>query len=56
MQTQKHYSRAPITEAFLESTRELDYNPVPPKRSQRVTMRALFKGRRKPLPYIRDEE
>ncbi len=40
----------------LESTRELDYNPVPPKCSKRITMRAQFKGRTKPLPYIIDEE
>ncbi|MEG3971119.1 hypothetical protein QUA00_26380 [Microcoleus sp. T2B6] len=32
------------------------YNPVPPKRSERVIMRAQFKGRKKPLPYIFDEE
>jgi hypothetical protein len=51
MQAQKHYSRAPITEAD-----EIDYNPVPPKRSERVTMRSQFKGRKKPLPYILDEE
>lgn len=31
------------------------YNPIPPKRSERVTMRAQFKGRGKPLPYPIDE-
>lgn len=40
----------------LESIGETDYNPVPPKRSERVIMRAQFKGRKKPLPYIFDEE
>lgn len=40
----------------IENTGETDYNPVPPKRSERVTMRAQFKGRKKPLPYILDEE
>lgn len=40
----------------VESTCELDYNPVLPKRSERVTMRSQYKGRGKPLPYILDEE
>jgi hypothetical protein len=40
----------------LESIGEIDYNSVPPKRSERVIMRAQFKGRKKPLPYIFDEE
>lgn len=40
----------------LENTSETDYNPLPPKRSEQVTMRAQFKGRKKPLPYILDEE
>lgn len=40
----------------LEKTGEIDYNPVPPKRSEQVTMRAQFKGRGKPLPYPMDEE
>lgn len=40
----------------LENTAETDYNPVPPKRSERVTMRAQFKGRGKPLPYPIDKE
>lgn len=40
----------------LESIGEIDYNPVSPKRSERVIMRAQFKGRKKPLPYIFDEE
>jgi hypothetical protein len=40
----------------LDSLGERDYNPVPPKRSERVMMRAQFKGRKKPLPYIFDEE
>ncbi len=50
MQTPKHYLQT------LESIGEIDYNPVPHKRSKRVIMRALFKGRKKPLPYIFDEE
>jgi hypothetical protein len=41
---------------YLKNTDQPDYNPVPPKRSERITMRAQFKGRRKPLPYILDEE
>ncbi|AFZ08300.1 hypothetical protein Osc7112_3963 [Oscillatoria nigro-viridis PCC 7112] len=40
----------------LESIGEIDWQPVPPKRSERVMMRAQFKGRKKPLPYIFDEE
>lgn len=40
----------------LESLGEIDWQPVPPKRSERVIMRAKFKGRKKPLPYIFDEE
>ncbi|MGL5061520.1 MAG: hypothetical protein ACRC62_16225 [Microcoleus sp.] len=39
----------------LESLEEIDYNPVPPKRSERVIMRAQFQGRKKPMPYIFDE-
>ncbi|MEG3933670.1 MULTISPECIES: hypothetical protein [unclassified Microcoleus] len=50
MQAPKHSSQT------LESIGEIDYNPVPPKRSERVIMRAQFKGRKKPLPYIFDEE
>ena len=49
-QAPKHYSKT------LESIGEIDYNPVPPKRSERVIMRAQFKGRKKPRPYIFDEE
>lgn len=41
---------------FIRNTDETDYNPVPPKRSERVIMRSQFKGRKKPLPYIFDEE
>lgn len=41
---------------YLKNTVEIDYNPVPPKRSERVTMRARFKGRGKPLPYPLDAE
>lgn len=40
----------------VESTCKLDYNPVLPKRSERVTMRSQYKGRGKPLPYILDEK
>ena len=50
MQAPKHYSPT------LESIGEIDYNPVPPKRSERVIVRAQFKGRKKPLPNIFDEE
>ena len=50
MQAPKHYSQT------LESIGEIDYNPEPPKRSERVIVRAQFKGRKKPLPYIFDEE
>ena len=50
MQAPKHYLQT------LESIGEIDYNPVQPKRSERVIMRAQFKGRKKPLPYIFDEE
>jgi hypothetical protein len=35
----------------IENTGETDYNPVPPKHSALVTMRAQFVGRGKPLPY-----
>ncbi len=40
----------------LENLGEVDYKPVPPKRSEQVIMRAQFKGRKKPLPYIFNEE
>ena len=50
MQAPKHYSQT------LESIGEIDYNPEPPKRSERVIVRAQFKGRKKPRPYIFDEE
>ena len=50
MQAPKHYSQT------QESIGEIDYNPIPAKRSERVIMRAQFKGRKKPLPYIFDEE
>jgi hypothetical protein len=40
----------------LESIAEIDWQPVPPKHSERVIMRAQFKGRKKPMPYILDEE
>jgi hypothetical protein len=48
MQAQKHYSQT------IESIGEIDYNPVPLKKSQRAIVRAQFKGRKKPLPYILD--
>ncbi|MEA5580523.1 hypothetical protein VB620_04095 [Nodularia harveyana UHCC-0300] len=44
---------------YLESIKtigEVDYNVVPPKRSERVVMRAQFKGRKKPMPYFLEEE
>lgn len=44
---------------YLESlpvNNEIDYKPVPPKRLERVIMRAKYKGRGKPLPYPLDEE
>ena len=50
MQAPKHSSQT------LESIGEIDYNPVPPKKSQRAIVRAQFKGRKKPMPYIFDEE
>jgi hypothetical protein len=40
----------------LENIGEVDYKPIPPKHSEKVIMRAQFKGRKKPLPYIFDEE
>lgn len=40
----------------IDNTGETDYNPVPPRRSELVTMRAQFVGRGKPLPYPMDEE
>jgi len=46
----------PETSRILIKTDEIDYNPVPPKRSEQVTMRAQFRGRGKPLPYSMDEE
>lgn len=48
MQAPKHYSQT------LESIGEIDYNPVRQKRSERAIVRAQFKGRKKPLPYIFD--
>lgn len=45
-----------LTLVDLETTNEIDYNPIPPRRSERVRMRAKFKGRGKPLPYPLDEE
>lgn len=39
-----------------ENLTQIDYNPVPNKSSFRVYLRAKFKGRGKPLPYILDEE
>ncbi len=50
MQAPKHYSQT------LESIGEIDYNPEPPKRSERVIVRAQFKERKKTMPYIFDEE
>ncbi|MEH2284067.1 MAG: hypothetical protein V7K90_22540 [Nostoc sp.] len=41
---------------YFKNIGEINYNPVPPKRSERVVMRAQFKGRKKPLPYLLDEE
>lgn len=41
---------------YFKNIGEINYNPVPPKRSERVRMRAQFKGRKKPLPYLLDEE
>lgn len=41
---------------YIKNIGEVDYNPVPPKRSERVVMLAQFKGRKKPLPYLLDEE
>jgi hypothetical protein len=41
---------------YIKSIGEVDYNPVPPKRSERVVMRTQFKGRKKSLPYLLNEE
>lgn len=41
---------------YIKNIGEVDYNPVPPKRSERVVMRAKFQGRKKPLPYLLDDE
>jgi hypothetical protein len=41
---------------YIKSIDEVDYNTVPPKRLERVVMRAQFKGRKKPMPYLLDEE
>lgn len=56
MQQQQHYSRAPITEAVIDIEAQLPPDPVLPRRSDRVRMRAQFKGRKKPQPYFIDEE
>lgn len=49
-----------VVKQYLETLEniggEIDYKPVPPKHSERVIMRAEFKGRKKPLPYIFDDE
>ena len=50
MEAPKNYSET------LKNFGETDYNPVRPKRSKRVIMRAQFKGRKKPMTYIFDEE
>ncbi|WP_427157771.1 hypothetical protein ACQFX9_19340 [Aliinostoc sp. HNIBRCY26] len=41
---------------YIKNIGEVDYNSVPPKRSEQVFMRAKFTGRKKPLPYLLDEE
>ncbi|MBD2298204.1 MULTISPECIES: hypothetical protein [Nostocales] len=41
---------------YIKSVGEIDYNPVPPKRSERVVMRVRFQGRKPPQPYVLDEE
>jgi hypothetical protein len=41
---------------FNENSSDIDYNLISPKRQVRVFMRAKYKGRGKPLPYILDEE
>jgi len=46
----KHYLET------LENLGEIDCNPLPPKRSERAIVRDHFKGRKKPMPYIFDEE
>jgi hypothetical protein len=40
----------------IEISSEINYNPVSPKRSERIIMRAKFKGRGKPMPYPLEEE
>ncbi|MFN7412469.1 MAG: hypothetical protein ACK5RT_00875 [Dolichospermum sp.] len=41
---------------YIEINSEINYNPVLPKRSERIIMRAKFKGRGKPMPYPLEEE
>ena len=40
----------------IEISSEINYNPVLPKRSERIIVRAKFKGRGKPMPYPLEEE
>ncbi|XZN90223.1 MAG: hypothetical protein ACM65M_21700 [Microcoleus sp.] len=62
MKSPKHYSQPPIAEALIDiqfklpPLEEIDYNPLQPKRSERVIMRSQFKWRKKPMPYLFDEE
>ncbi|VXD11155.1 conserved hypothetical protein [Planktothrix serta PCC 8927] len=39
-----------------ENIQEIDYKPVPPKRTFTVRVRYQFKGRIEPLPYQLDDE
>jgi hypothetical protein len=39
-----------------DNIQEIDYNPVPPKRTFTVRVRYQFKGRIEPQPYQLDDE
>lgn len=48
-----------VVKQYLETLKnisEIDYKPVPPKHSEQAIVRAQLQGRKKPLPYIFDEE
>ena len=42
--------------ATTENIQEIDYKPVPPKRTFTVRVRYQFKGRIEPQPYQLDDE
>lgn len=42
---------------LLPEVEEIDtWNPVPPKNSINLTMKAQYKGRKKPMKYVLDNE